>query len=225
MSHFSGPDAECSYGALTVKTTARPNRKRCSIPFGKVTLVVTCSDTDCAGSHNKSVLVSEIYSLKPTFHHIWETVARNDQYGSERSSIEAMRVSRVSRIAVKHAVPDFFSETKARPDSEPCLHLHDDNASFNIFTPQPTPGPIPQPPSVQKYHSTDMSNNFKSTAAMPKNSHPHALADQSQAFRPAPASMQTPEVRRAKPRFFSPLLHGIIISLLINLLVDLTGCV
>ncbi|SNX83500.1 uncharacterized protein MEPE_02207 [Melanopsichium pennsylvanicum] len=50
----------------------------------------------------------------------------------------------------------------------------------------------------------------------------HALADQSQALLPTPATMQTPVVRRAKPRFFSALLHGIIIYILINLLVDLT---
>ena len=39
---------------------------------------------------------------------------------------------------------------------------------------------------------------------------------------PMPASMQAPTVQRAKPRFFLALLHGIIIYILINLLVDVT---
>lgn len=50
----------------------------------------------------------------------------------------------------------------------------------------------------------------------------HASQGHTQALLPTPATMQTPVVRRAKPRFFMALLHGIIIYILINLLVDLT---
>ncbi|SPO25945.1 uncharacterized protein UTRI_03310 [Ustilago trichophora] len=50
----------------------------------------------------------------------------------------------------------------------------------------------------------------------------HSAQAQTQALLPTPATMQTPTVRRAKPRFFLALLHGLIIYVLINLLVDLT---
>ncbi|SNX84247.1 uncharacterized protein MEPE_02955 [Melanopsichium pennsylvanicum] len=96
------------------------------------------------------------------------------------------------------------------------------------FTTSPQPPHAQRPPtygcSPYTPHGTARiiivpASHFQSHLPHP---HLHALADQSQALLPAPASMQTPEVRRAKTRFFSALLHGIIIYLLINLLVDLT---
>ncbi|TKY85655.1 hypothetical protein EX895_005195 [Sporisorium graminicola] len=51
---------------------------------------------------------------------------------------------------------------------------------------------------------------------------PHWHQHAHQPLLPAPATMETPAVRRATPRFFLALLQAFMIYMLINLLVDLT---